>query len=202
MTSWSLWCVATARKVEDVCYFFVFWWIRVQFNIEDNFRQQLFGPLYIITISLKPIRLNKTEMKIIAEKKLVYISPPSACTTLWPLSHLATATVEEPTLKFCWLSQTDIADETRDSPVHSSPQRKFQKCAARVLIRPDQTAILCRTFNLTLWKFWSAARHHAWTVQDLPDESLLLLLWPLWWHNKGLRTICNPNSNLRALRKI
>ena len=34
--------------------------------------QQLFGLLHNITISLKSIRPNKTEIKIIAEKKLVY----------------------------------------------------------------------------------------------------------------------------------
>ena len=36
--------------------------------------QQLFGLLHNITISPKSIRPNKTKLKIIAEKKLVYIS--------------------------------------------------------------------------------------------------------------------------------
>ena len=41
------------------------------------------------------------------------------------------------------MHKTDIADETRDFPLHSSPHTRLQKCADRVLIRPDPTKLLC-----------------------------------------------------------
>ena len=42
---------------------------------------KVFGLLYNITISLKSIRPNKTEIKIIADKNCMYLHPglPSAC---------------------------------------------------------------------------------------------------------------------------
>ena len=71
--------------------------------------QQLFTPLRNITISLKSIRPNKTEIKIIAEKSWINVSTRartfSACTTLWSLlqrlTHWAIATVEKLSVKLC-----------------------------------------------------------------------------------------------------
>ena len=106
--------------------------------------QQLFGPLHNITISLKSIRPNKTEIKIIAEKENWYISPsgrlePLACTTLWPPNPLS--------YRHCWETNFTIlliiagryCRRNARFLTHSSTHRKFQQCAARVLIRPDQS---------------------------------------------------------------
>ena len=73
--------------------------------------QQLFGLLHNITISLKSTRLNKTEIKVIAEKKIGTLHHPMiTAATPTPLSYC-----------HCWETRfeilliiADIADKTRD----------------------------------------------------------------------------------------
>ena len=108
--------------------------------------QQLFGLLHNITIWLKSIRPNKTEIKIIAEKRLVYISAQARTFSL----HHPVTTIPMPhplSYRHCWETNSEIlfiignryCRRNERFPLHSSPHRKFQKCTTRVLIRPDTT---------------------------------------------------------------
>ena len=106
--------------------------------------QQLFGLLHNITISLKSIRPNKTEIELIAKNELIYISfrartfilhhPVTNAPTTNPLNY-----------RYCWETRFEIlliipnryCRRNARFPVHSSPDWKFQKCAARVLNSTD-----------------------------------------------------------------
>ena len=116
------------------------------------------GLLHNITISLKSVRPNKTEIKIVPEKKLVYIStraqkfslyhPMTTIPTPNPLSH-----------RHCWETNFEILLIIANKscrrnvrfPVHNSSHRKFQKCASRVLIRPGSGRLGRVTYPLCNW---------------------------------------------------
>ena len=106
--------------------------------------QQLFGLIYNITISLTSIRKSKTETKIITEKKSAYISTRAR---IFNLYHPVTNTPKPNPLSYRHCQETNFEillimanrcwRRNGRSPLHGSPQRKFQRCAARVLIRAD-----------------------------------------------------------------
>ena len=87
----------------------------------------------------------KTEIKIIAEKKLVYISTRARN---FSLHHPVTTTPTPNPLSYrhCWKANFEIFSIIANRycrrnarfPVHSSPYRKLQKFVARVLICPGK----------------------------------------------------------------
>ena len=109
-------------------------------------QQQLFGLLHSITLLLKSIRPNKTEIKIIADQILVCISSQ---VRNFSLHHTMTTAPTPNPLSYhhCWEARFEIlliianryCRRNARFPVHSSSSyRKFQKCAASVLIRPGK----------------------------------------------------------------
>ena len=93
--------------------------------------QQLFGLLHNITRSLKSIGPNKTEIKIVAEKRLVRISTRARTFSLY--QSVITASTPIP-LSYCRCRETSyeillIIANRRNArfPVHGSSHKQFQK---------------------------------------------------------------------------
>ena len=130
---------------------------RTYLNLFNSHRCSFMKNLRIIkayyTISFchwSPLSLTKLKEKSLLKKNLVYIFTRART---FSLHHLVTTTptLNTPSYRHCWETNYEIlliienryCRRNARFPVHSSLHWKFQKCAARVLIRPAQANWRC-----------------------------------------------------------